>query len=140
MSETTKTPRAHADLAIKFYSDTNTKCWRWSEDFQEWLYIDTPHFTDDRIYEVSETKPTYKPKKRVTLAGITLNAPESVAPEPNTRYWIPQPVTVGAIAYECYWVCSEFDREYLENGFVHLKEEDAKLHAEALIKLSKELK
>lgn len=132
--------RAHADLAIKFYSDTNMKCWRWSEDFQEWLYIDTPHFTDDRIYEVSETKPTYIPKKRVTLAGITFNAPESVAPEPNTRYWIPQPVAVAARACESYWVCSEFGREYLENGFVHLNEEDARLHAEALIKLSKELK
>ena len=32
MSEMTKTPRAHADLAVKFYSDSRMKCWRWYED------------------------------------------------------------------------------------------------------------
>ena len=36
MSDTTKTPRAHADLAIKFYSDSKMKCWYWSEKSQTW--------------------------------------------------------------------------------------------------------
>ena len=132
--------RAHAELAIKFYSDSKMNCWGWKETEQRWCLIAAPSWFVNEIYEVCEHRPTHKPMKRVTLAGITFNAPESVAPEMNTQYWIPQPVSTVVRAFECYWVCSEFGKEYLENGFVHLKEEDAKLHAEALIKLSKELK
>ena len=134
--------RAHAELAIKFYSDSKMNCWGWKETEQRWCLIAAPSWFVNEIYEVCEHRPTHKPMKRVTLAGITFNAPESVAPEPNTSYWIPQLVSIasGARACERYWVGSEYGNECLENGFVHLKEEDAKLHAEALIKLSKELK
>ena len=132
--------RPHADLAIKFYSDSKMKCWYWDETEHKWDSVTMPVWYEDEIYEVSEHKPTYIPKKRVTLAGITFNAPESVAPEHNTRYWIPKPVSVVARAYESYWSRGGFHMECLENGFVHLEEEDAILHAEALIKLSKELK
>lgn len=132
--------RAHADLAIKFFSDSKMKCWWWDYIREEWKHVSNPDWDGRTIFEVSETKPTYKPKKKVTLAGITFNAPESVAPEHNTLYWIPKPVSVVARAYESYWSRGEFHMECLENGFVHLKEEDAILHANALIKLSKELK
>ena len=135
--------RPHAELAAKYFADSELKCWVWVKPVDEngfWEKVDMPKWSPSEIYEVGEFKPTHTPKRKVTLAGITFNAPESVAPEVNTRYWIPQPETVGAGACECRWTCSEFSRECLKNGFVHLKEEDAKLHAEALIKLSKELK
>ena len=69
MSDTTKTPRAHADLAIKFYSDSKMKCWYWHEESQTWFDVDKPGWEDCEIYEVCEHRPTHKPKKRVTIAG-----------------------------------------------------------------------
>lgn len=132
--------RPHADLAIKFYSDTKMKCWFWDKRTQTWLRAVRPGWDDSRIYEVSETKPTYKPEKKVTLAGITFNAPESVEPELNTTYWVPTPLNTASLSIPIKWTLSAFNRKSLADGFVHLKEEDATLHASALIKLSKELK
>ena len=132
--------RPHAELAIKFYSDTKMKCWMWREDSQRWLDIGKPVWNAARIYEVSETKPTQPPKKRVTLAGITFDAPETKAPEPGTRYWYPDTISISVKTYTNCWGDSEFDRHLLERGFVHLKKEYAELHSKALIKLSKELK
>ena len=142
MSETTKTPRKHADIAIKFYSDSRMKCWYWSKNSQAWLYVDKPGWEDWEdldIYEVSEQKPTYKPKKRVTLAGITFNAPETEAPELNTVYWVPHVLSSAVTAFACTWKGSTFDKNALKRGFVHFGKEDAKLHAEAQIKLSEGL-
>lgn len=135
--------RAHADLAAKYFSDSELKCWVWVKPVYEngfWEKVDMPKWSPSEIYEVSETKPTYKPKKRVTLAGITFNAPETEAPELNTQYWIPNPISILYTTYECRWQHGEFGMECLKRGFVHLNEEDARLHTEALIKLSKELK
>ena len=140
MRETTKIPRVHAKLAIKFYSDSKMKCWFWDKKTQTWLHANSPGWFDGKIYEVSETEPTHKPKKKVTVAGITFSAPETEAPGVNTRYWNPDTIAVSVKTFTNCWKGDEFDRHLLERGFVHLKKEDAKLHAEALIKLSKELK
>ena len=139
MSET-KTPRAHAELAIKFYSDSKMKCWYWHTDSQTWFDAVKPRWHESGIYEVSEQKPAHTPKKRVTLAGIEFNAPESVEPAPSTCYWFPYTVAVSVKTFACTWKGSELDRHLLERGLIHLEKEDAELHAEALIKLNKGLK
>ena len=139
MSET-KTPRAHADLAIKFYSDSKMKCWYWHTDSQTWFDAVKPRWYESEIYEVSEQKPAHTPKKQVTLAGITFNAPESVEPELNAIYWVPHVLSSAVTTFACTWKGSTFDKNALKRGFVHFGKEDAKLHAEAHIKLSQELK
>ena len=136
----TKIPRAHAELAIKFYSDSKMDCWSWKETEQQWYLVAAPSWYVNEIYEVCEHRPKHPPKKRVTLAGITFNAPETKAPEPGTRYWYPDTVAVSVKSFNNCWKDSEFDRHLLERGSVHLNKGDAELHAEALIKLNRELK
>ncbi len=131
--------RPHADLAIKFYSDTKMRCWRWYWD-GSWEDITHPSWHEDDIYEVCEHKPTHKPKKLVTLAGITFNAPESVEPALGTVYWVPAPLSTSNNTVSVRWKDGVFDRCSLERGFVHLDKEDAELHAKALIELSRGLK
>ena len=99
-----------------------------------------PRWYEKLAYHVGHEKPTAPPKRKVTLAGITFNAPETKAPEPGTRYWYPDTVAVSAKIFHNYWKNNEFDRHLLERGFVHLNRGDAELHAEALIKLSRGLK
>ena len=140
MSETTKTPRAHAEMAARFMADSSLKCWAWAVDARRWVENERPRWYENLVYHVGHKKPTAPPKRRVTMAGITFNAQESVAPEPKTRYYVPQPIAMVNTSHINYWTNSQFDRHLLERGVVHLDREDAKLHAEALIILSKELK
>ena len=135
MSETTKTPRAHADLAIKFYSDSKMKCWYWNEKSQTWVDVGKPGWENCEIYEVSEHRPTHKPKKRVTIAGITFDAPETEALELRTEYWLVRP----GETFSQRWNDDSFDHRWLANGMVHLDKENARLHAQALNKLNRQL-
>ena len=140
MSETTKTPRAHAEMAARFMADSSLKCWAWAVDARVWVENERPRWYGNLVYHVGHEKPTAPPKHKVTLAGITFNAPETKAPEPGTRYWYPDTVAVSVKTFHIYWKNSKLDRHLLERGFVHLDRGDAELHAEAQIKLNKELK
>ena len=127
--------RAHAELAIKFYSDSKMKCWYWNEKSQTWLLAANPGWFDGKIYEVSETKPTRTPKRKVTMAGITFDAPETEAPARKTGYWLAQ---CGDVFHQ-RWNDAPLDKQWLGRGLIHLDEENARLHAEALRKLNRQL-
>lgn len=135
MSDTTKTPRAHADLAIKFYSDSKMKCWYWSEKLQTWIVVGKPGWYACEIYEVSEYRPPHKPKKRVTIAGITFDAPETEAPKVGTKYWL---VDMDR-AISIRWRGIQIERRWLTSGMIHLDKESACLHSQALSKLNRQL-
>ena len=137
MSDTTKTPRAHADLAIKFYSDSKMKCWYWSEKSQTWVVVGKPGWEACEIYEVSEYRPPHKPKKRVTIAGITFDAPETDGLALGAEYWLVKFCTTSASLQR--WNDDQYDHRWLANGLIHLDEENANLHAQALRKLNQEL-
>ena len=134
ISETTKTPRAHADLAIRFYSDSRMKCWRWYAD-GTWDEILHPTWYESQIYAVGETEPTYKPKKQVTMAGITFDAPETEAPKVGAKCWV---VDVES-AYHFEWGGGPAEQQWLAAGQVQLDEENARLHALALRELNRQL-
>ena len=127
--------RPHAELAIKFYSDTKMKCWVWDEDSRRWLDIGKPAWNVIRIYEVSETKPTKPPKKRVTMAGITFNAPETETPNMGARYWLANVESTVEFA----WNGNLIDQQWLAAGLIHLDRENARLHAQALRELNRQL-
>ena len=137
MSETTKTPRAHADLAIKFYSDSKMKCWYWSEKSQTWVVVGKPGWEACEIYEVSEYRPPHKPKKRVTIAGITFDAPETDELALGAEYWLVQFGTTCACLQR--WNDEPYDHRWLANGLIHRDEENAILHAQALRELNRQL-
>ena len=138
MSDTTKTPRAHADLAIKFYSDSKMKCWYWSEKSQTWVVVGKPGWEACEIYEVSEYRPPHKPKKRVTIAGITFDAPETEAPIAYSEFWTFSEAGSRSV-WKSIWVNAETDFKRLRNGLVHTTQEAAALHSEALVKLNRQL-
>ena len=132
--------RAHAELATKYFADSELKCWQWNTDVARWELIQYPYWHMHRIYHVGYRPPTSPPKRKVTLAGITFHAPETKALEPGTRYWFPDTVALAFKTSTNSWKDDDFDKHLLARGFVHLNQEDAFLHAEALIKVNKELK
>ena len=134
MSETTKTPRAHAEMAIKFYSDAKMKCRRWRAD-GTWDDILCPNWYWTEIYEVCEHRPTHKPRKRVTMAGITFDAPETEAPKMGAKYWLADVEST----YEFEWRGNPIEQRWLAAGLVHLDYESARLHAQALHELNRQL-
>lgn len=52
------TPRPHAELAIKYYSDSYLKCWYWDENTHVWVEINAPAFYEEYVYRVERTRPT----------------------------------------------------------------------------------
>lgn len=132
-----QTPRAHAELASRYMADDSLKCWLWNGD--EWELAASPMWYAESIYHVGHETPTAPPKRKVTMAGITFDAPESVKPRPHTKYWAPIMLSAPIKTFSKPWRDSEFDRKALESGLVHLKEEDAELHAEALRELNRQM-
>lgn len=135
MSETTKTPRVHAELAARYMTDDSLKCWLWNGD--EWELAASPMWYAESIYHVGHEKPTAPPKRKVTIAGITFDAPETEAPKVGTKYWVVKFVTTSACLQR--WNDDPYDHRWLANGLIHLDEENAILHAQALRELNRQL-
>ena len=73
-----------------------------------------------------------KPVTTIKINGHDVPAPERVAPPKGIHYWMP------SVACECkfhlsVWVNDDFDARCLSRGIVHLTEEAAAAHAEALL-------
>ena len=135
MSETTKTPRAHAEMAARFMADSSLKCWAWVPSTKLWVENERPIWLDNLIYHVGHEKPTAPPKRKVTIAGITFDAPETDELAQKTEYWL---VRFGEVFLQ-FWDDDSFDKRWLGNGLVHLDEENARLHAQALLELNRQL-
>ena len=137
MRETTKTPRAHAELAARFMADSSVKCWWWSADAARWAEIVHPNWRENLIYHVSHEAPTEPPKRQVIIAGIEFDAPETEAPIAYSEYWTF--IAGSQSVWKVAWEDSERDFKRLHNGFVHTTQEAAELHSEALTKLNRQL-
>ena len=138
MSDTTKTPRAHAVLAALYMADSSLKCWSWSADAEQWAFRQRPIWHEDMIYHVGHEKPTAPPKppkRKVTIAGITFDAPETEAPKLGAKCW----VTNLETTYYFEWSGGQVERRWLAAGRVHLDKENARLHAQALRELNRQL-
>ena len=135
MSETTKTPRPHAEMAAQFMADSSLKCWAWAVDARRWVENERPRWYENLVYHVAHEKPTAPPKRRVTLAGITFNAPEVEPPEVGAKCWA---VNVESV-YHFEWGGSPAEQQWLAAGQVQLDEENAHLHALALRELNRQL-
>ncbi len=73
------------------------------------------------------------PKRRtITINGIDVPAPEVVAPADNTEYWWPDLFAEQGFSSSC-WYSDDYDNRALARGLVHLTEEAAIKHAEALL-------
>ena len=138
MSETTKTPRAHAELAARFMADSSLKCWLWNPNAGQWDLCQHPVWRENLIYHVGHevpTAPPKPPKRKVTIAGITFDAPETEAPKVGAKYWVEGVEST----YEFEWSGRPVERRWLAAGMIHLDEENARLHAQALRELNRQL-
>lgn len=133
MSETTKTPRLHAEMASRYMADDSLKCWLWNGN--EWAFAAVPMWFAESIYHVGHKKPTAPPKRKVTMAGITFDAPETEAPKVGMKYWL---IDIDR-ANSMVWSGSPVEQRWLAAGLAHLDYENARLHTQALIKLNRQL-
>ena len=86
---------------------------------------------------MSEHRPTHKPKKRVTMAGITFAAPETDELALGAEYWVVR-FSATSACLQC-WNGDQYDRRWLAAGLIHLDEENAILHFQALRELNRQL-
>ena len=128
MSET-KTPRAHAELAARFMEDDSLKCWIWNSHEKRWVENECPLWNYNGAYHVGREKPTAPPKRKVTMAGITFDAPETEAPKVGTKYWLED--------VELTWSGEQVEQRWLANRLIHLDRENARLHAQARRELNR---
>ena len=74
------TPRKHADLATRYFTDNTTKCWaRCKNGGTDWALMEAPSFDSSTLeYHVGHEPPP--PPKR--YIGLTVNGRMWVLPEP----------------------------------------------------------
>ena len=132
---TTTTPRPHAEMASRYMADDSLKCWLWNGD--EWALAAVPMWYAETIYHVGHESPTAPPKRKITIAGITFDAPETDELVLGAEYWLVNFCTPSASLQ--LWNDDQYDHRWLANGLIHLDKENANLHAQALRKLNQEL-
>ena len=130
---TTTTPRPHADMASRYMADDSLKCWLWNGD--EWALAAVPMWYAETIYHVGHESPTAPPKRKVTMAGITFDAPETEAPKVGATYWVAD----IDLADHFEWRGLQIEWQWLTAGLVHDSYEAASLHGQALNKLNRQL-
>lgn len=129
-------PRKHADMAVQYMTDASLKCWLWNGD--EWALAAIPTWYAETIYYVGHEAPTEPPKRKITIAGIEFDAPETEAPNADKVFWTFGGATTPYV-WRKMWGNSPSDFYKLRNGFVHTTREAAELHSEALTKLNRQL-
>ena len=74
-------------------------------------------------------------RKMIRVNGIEVPAPESVAPEFGTTFYMPDlgPL-VGIFAISAVWYESDLDMHRLAGGVLYLNKEDAEARARAMMK------
>lgn len=70
--------------------------------------------------------------RTIRVNGVEVPAPESVAPEKGSTYYIPD-IGVDACYYDHIWINDLFDMKTLERGIVYLRKEDAIARAKAML-------
>lgn len=72
-------------------------------------------------------------RKMIRVNGIEVPAPERVAPENGTYYFVPSVEEFNDIL-KARWTCHELDYNRLDKGIVYLNEDDCRARAKAMLK------
>ena len=126
-------PRANAELAIKFYSDAENKCWTWVE-YQhgpKWVHLTDPSFGATGIYHVGKEAPTEPPAPMCELAGVQLPMPVQGHLKEGQEYWLAN-VNAPYVPNCDTWTNEVVDRARIVRNIVHLTESAAIQHGLAL--------
>ena len=131
-------PRKHAELAARYMADDSLKCWMWEDVTKRWRLTVAPSWREWLYYYVGHEAPTEPPKRQITVAGITFDAPETEAPIAYSEFWTFSEAGSRSV-WKSIWVNAETDFKRLRNGLVHTTQEAEALHSEALVKLNRQL-
>jgi hypothetical protein len=127
----------HADQMLAYAQDaqTNEEPWalwefRWNDDPKDqWMNVlQHPGWRLDAEYR--------RKVKTIRIGNFDVPEPLRVAPGKKTVYFYPDVISSNLVA-SYSWLNDEIDNTLLERRVVHLTKEAAKLHAEALLSLSK---
>ena len=132
-------PRKHADMAAKYMADGSLQCWLWEDDTKRWRLTVAPAWRKWLYYYVGHEAPTEPPKRQITIAGITFDAPETEVPNTGEEYCTFTVRGSRVNTWKERWSSNVVDLERLRNGFVHTTHKAAELHGEALVKLNRQL-
>ena len=122
----------HADLMMQYAEDAKTdkepwNNWEYSSDDIHWNTIhNSPAWLECIEYR---RKPSH-----LLVNGVKVPAPLKVAPKYGTEYWIPH---LDSRPETFLWENDLLDQKYLRLGLIHLTEEAAQEHTDALLLPSK---
>lgn len=117
----------HYDKIVQWAQDTSQKVWT-LDGGGSWLLTSIPVWFTDQEYHIGPTPP----KTMRTLGGLEYPAPETEAPETDTRVYLPALYCDGHYT-NARWDNSPEDNKYLQAGLVHLTKEAAEAHARAIL-------
>jgi len=126
----------HAELAIEYAQDMLNdeypwRLWQYKNEYQPNWKECTPEMM--AFYKNVE----YRRKPRTILIN-GIEVPEGIKSEPKygTRYYMPNLQDITDVCYST-WDGNSDDKNWLKLGIVHLNEEAAIKHAEALLSFTK---
>ena len=116
----------HIDLILQYYGEWGQwEVWQLLQS-NEWTEVYHPMWNPDTKHELRPVR------RMMQLNGKQYPAPEIMAPKKGTDYSVPHPFGYDKIR-TVKWTGSEFDRQNLERGIVHLIREAAIAHADAML-------
>ena len=130
----TKVSHPHAESMLLYAQDAmeTDKPWeRWecSDDLVTWSPLTThPSWVDWLKYR---RKP-----RTIMINGIEVPEPVREKLNDGQRHWIVD-ITQDELVQLQHWVDDHLDARFLERGLIHLTEENARKHAEALLSFTR---
>lgn len=128
-------PHPHAKIAQEYWKEAETddeawKSWEFRKQGQ-WLPMSSePMFIPALQYR--------RRPRTIRIGEYDVPEPLREAPEMGANYWFPSILKEPPTVDSCEWDGAEFDYLLLERSMIHLTEEAAKIHAEALISLTRQ--
>ena len=128
------TPRQHAELAARYFTDNTTKCWaRFKNGDTDWALMEAPSFDSSSLEYYVGHEPPPPPKRYI---GLNVNGREWVLPEPlkkapekGAEYWIVNNAThSGAMCL--HWDDHIGERLALNHNTIHATAADAQAWAD----------
>lgn len=92
-------------------------------------------YGDDDLWDKPEKLTWTKPKPHIVINGFNVPEPVREPLSEGTMYYVPHLFSGKADFYS--WAGDDVDHHFLRSGLVHLTEEAATAHAQALISLTK---
>ena len=122
----------HYDLIVAWAEDPSQKVW-YKGSGDDWRPVEiSPSWRYEYEWHIGE----HPPKRKIMIGDVEVDAPETIAPDCGTDYFVADPSDELYVGVIVDWDGDDYDGHVLKRGLVHLNKEAAIAHAKALIKVS----